>query len=320
VPLPDGVGGISLGADTWDAYQLVVHAPSEHTFAGSRVALELQIYHAKTGAATPGGAAPPADATAVVAIGFAASVQASAFLDSLRQGGLPTQTGGARMVNKQAPAQLDFGSLFAGGQFFEYTGSLTTPPCSPGVRWFVRSTALPASMAALDEFKGAIAAMASLKQAAPGNARSLQPAEGIRVVVRTAQAVAHPGLPQGGAVDPEFDRAVIEAADQQESFEKSMSDSGQLSSQDVQYQECVREIVQATASLDQAEAQQKIECDSLAEAKRHLQSAGVGVSRLQALGRVQAQQQLCDANAKVASRLRAEVQATQRQCEQIKPR
>jgi len=230
------------------------------------------------------------------------------------------QVGAQRIVNKQAPAKLDFGSLFAGGALLQYNGSLTAPPCSPGVQWFVRSTPLPASVAALDEFKRAIAVVASLKQAVPGNARNLQPPGGVKIVTRTTQAVAHPGLPQGGAVDPEFDKAMVEAAGEQESFEKSMPASGQAPPQDSAYQQCVKDLLWASNAFKAAEAQRKVECQALARAEQQLQNSGAGATHAQALGRVQSLQQLCSTNAKVASRLLLEVQGLQQQCQRIKPR
>jgi carbonic anhydrase len=51
------------------------------------------------------------------------------------------------------------------GRYHHYKGSLTTPPCSEGVRWFVLSQPITMSAAQIQKFEAA---------AAP-NARPVQP-------------------------------------------------------------------------------------------------------------------------------------------------
>ena len=51
------------------------------------------------------------------------------------------------------------------GRYHHYKGSLTTPPCSEGVRWFVLSQPISMSAAQIEKFEAA---------AAP-NARPVQP-------------------------------------------------------------------------------------------------------------------------------------------------
>merc|ERR1719265_86506 len=51
---------------------------------------------------------------------------------------------------------------------------MTTPPCTGGVKWFVRPDALPASHEVLESFRAAADAVTSAQHAGAGNARDLQ--------------------------------------------------------------------------------------------------------------------------------------------------
>jgi len=51
------------------------------------------------------------------------------------------------------------------GRYYHYKGSLTTPPCSEGVRWFVLQTPISVSAEQIAKFQ----------QAVTPNARPLQP-------------------------------------------------------------------------------------------------------------------------------------------------
>ena len=57
--------------------------------------------------------------------------------------------------------------------YFTYQGSLTTPPCSEGVRWFVLKTPADISNGPIAEFG----------QLYPGNARPVQAVNGRQILV-----------------------------------------------------------------------------------------------------------------------------------------
>jgi carbonic anhydrase len=56
--------------------------------------------------------------------------------------------------------------------YYTYAGSLTTPPCSEGVKWIVMKTAVTASEAQL----------ATFAKLYPGDARPIQPANGREIL------------------------------------------------------------------------------------------------------------------------------------------
>ena len=61
--------------------------------------------------------------------------------------------------------------------YFRYSGSLTTPPCSEGVRWYVMKEAITVSKAQIEAFRQAVGY--------PNN-RPVQPVNA-RVVLRLAR-------------------------------------------------------------------------------------------------------------------------------------
>jgi carbonic anhydrase len=185
------VGHIALGpeyphqlTDYYSLFQVVVHTPSEHTFNGTRVPLELQLYHRKM-SLDDGYPTEAIEGEAVVAIGFEESTSSNNLLSALGSHGAPTETGQEVLGNNEAGSSIDFASLFkidtndGGGAgdsaaFLTYEGSMTTPPCNTGIKWFVRADPVPASHAVLENFRKAADAVAGARDPGAGNARALQ--------------------------------------------------------------------------------------------------------------------------------------------------
>jgi carbonic anhydrase len=144
--LRDG-GLVHLGGESWKLERIDIHRPAEHAVDGARTPLELQLVHRGR------------HGTAIVAL-FVVGGEPNPALARLWSR-WPAHPGVAR-----AGTTLDANDLLPDERAFDvYEGSLTTPPCSEGVRWIVLRNPISISVAAIDE----------LATLTPENARPLQP-------------------------------------------------------------------------------------------------------------------------------------------------
>eukprot|EP00929_Paragymnodinium_shiwhaense_P114814 TRINITY_DN83334_c0_g1_i1.p1 TRINITY_DN83334_c0_g1~~TRINITY_DN83334_c0_g1_i1.p1 ORF type:complete len:481 (+),score=67.93 TRINITY_DN83334_c0_g1_i1:94-1536(+) len=314
------------------------HSPSEHTYKGQRVPLELQLrFEGKTDDSL-------GKETAVASIGFYSSFrQSSHTLDSLSQGGLPPQPGDTAMVNGEQPASISFTELFGpstaqDAYFYQYNGSLTAPPCSSGVHWFVRDDALPASPETLTAFRQAIIAGAEMDQDDPGNARELQGGQSRSVLVlASVDALPYPAL---DTVNASFDAAVNQAAEAQAAADAALArkgDTGQTSggsgtagtttmqpttsalSSATPYQVCLANLDRIYLDLKAAEDKRILECAGQVQAQKNLKAAGQGVSRLQAAKILNGQKTICADATAIAKLLEGQAATQKAQCDQLNP-
>jgi len=161
-------GELKLPDGLYKVIHLNFHCPSEHTVAGSSFPCEMHIVHQKEGSTGN------AD-LAVVAIFFeewshlGSSEDAGIQLQFLRRlgftGNLP-KTGAELSI--QSGLDIDLGVVFEKeliGHFWHYQGSLTTPPCSETVHWYVLQDAAAISSKMV----------ATMKSLFPTNSRPVQP-------------------------------------------------------------------------------------------------------------------------------------------------
>lgn len=142
---------LSAGGATFELLQLHFHSPSEHTIAGRHYPLEAHFVHR----GADGG-------LAVVGLLFREGEADPRIAEMWRT--MPAHAGGAA-----APVDIPLNSLWRpAGAFANYDGSLTTPPCTEGVRWFVAEAAATVSR---DQ-------VAAFVAAAGENARPVQPLNG----------------------------------------------------------------------------------------------------------------------------------------------
>jgi carbonic anhydrase len=120
VIVPSG-SSIEIAGTTYDLLQLHFHAQSEHTLDGAPTPAELHLVHRSAA----GGLA----VVGVMLVEGAAAPAYDAILDRM-----PPEEGG-RLPTREAVDPTDL--LPEDRRTFRYDGSLTTPPCSEGVKWNV---------------------------------------------------------------------------------------------------------------------------------------------------------------------------------------
>jgi len=164
-------GQLRLPDGEYEVKQFHFHFPAEHKINGKLAAGEMHIVHQRKGASGT-------DGLAVVGIllsetNNAGNSEEIKFLTNLGFGSeLPVKgekTNNADMVDLNAfKAQLRSG-------FYHYSGSLTTPPCSEGVRWYVVNQTAPVTSAMIKTFKE--------RFPEPGDARPVQGLNGRPVLL-----------------------------------------------------------------------------------------------------------------------------------------
>ena len=118
--------------------QFHFHAPSEHTVDGASFPMEAHLVHVNA-------AGKP---VAVVGVFIKAGKENTGLTKAFQD--LPAKSG-----DKRAPAgaTIDARALLpADKTFFTYPGSLTTPPCTEGLTWYVFKTPIEMSPAQIGAF------------------------------------------------------------------------------------------------------------------------------------------------------------------------
>jgi carbonic anhydrase len=135
--------------------EMRTHTPSEHTVDGARFDMELQLVHTLDGGGGGGGAARQV----VVAVLFSAAGGAGAeppFLGELAATiGMEHFGSSPRWLARDFSFKAVAGALRGGARmtsYYKYRGSLTQPPCTEGVTWFVVKHPLTVGAATLGAF------------------------------------------------------------------------------------------------------------------------------------------------------------------------
>jgi carbonic anhydrase len=129
---------LTVGDKFYALVQFHFHAPSEHTVDGEHFPMEMHFVHQADDGAL-----------AVVGVLIDEGAQNPGIAPLWAQ--LPEGPGTEKSV--QIPAGFaDYIFPDVGSGFYHYDGSLTTPPCSEGVKWYVKKTPTELSNAQIGAF------------------------------------------------------------------------------------------------------------------------------------------------------------------------
>ncbi|MBF0187688.1 MAG: carbonic anhydrase family protein [Magnetococcales bacterium] len=150
----DAGSSITVNGKTFDLLQFHFHSHSEHTVKGQAYPVELHLVHkSKDGELAVVGVFIEANSGTKSDANYTTDVVFSA---------MPSMTG-VRLTGKM---QINAADLLPHDKaYFTYKGSLTTPPCSEGVNWFVMRAPVTANKRQ----------MARYMSIYPSNARPVQP-------------------------------------------------------------------------------------------------------------------------------------------------
>lgn len=151
-----GDNWIEVEEARYELAQFHFHTPGEHTLAGESFDMEVHLVHRDE-----------EGALAVIGV-FVRAGGVHPVLDDLA-GQLPA-AGESRTLGD---TMIDASELLPeASRIFRYEGSLTTPPCSEGVRWFVLETHIEISEAGLAAFEAVLGK--NNRPVQPLNGRKLQ--------------------------------------------------------------------------------------------------------------------------------------------------
>ncbi len=113
---------LKIGNKSYELKQFHIHTPSEHTVMGKSFPMEIHFVHAST-----------SGNIAVVGVLVEEGDENKAFNEIMSF--LPTKKNGTR---SDAGVLINARDLMPHDKsYFRYQGSLTTPPCSEGVNWYL---------------------------------------------------------------------------------------------------------------------------------------------------------------------------------------
>jgi carbonic anhydrase len=131
------IGGCNpCDGQEYDVKQFHFHSPSEHTINNKSYAMELHIVHQKKGSSG-------LNDLVFVAVLFYVQPDGGFpnwFLDNINWANAPTTAGASTKIS--APVDLHKLKESFDGEYWTYKGSLTTPPCSETVQYFIMKNPL----------------------------------------------------------------------------------------------------------------------------------------------------------------------------------
>eukprot|EP00927_Polykrikos_kofoidii_P045077 TRINITY_DN3893_c0_g1_i3.p1 TRINITY_DN3893_c0_g1~~TRINITY_DN3893_c0_g1_i3.p1 ORF type:complete len:316 (-),score=50.61 TRINITY_DN3893_c0_g1_i3:116-1063(-) len=157
-------GSLELPDGRYDALQFHLHFPSEHSFSNAHAAGEMHVVFGER------------DGTGIAVLALLLDVgdveTQVAFFSNLGFGKELPSNGSSKAIADAVNLSV-FDTTFS-GKFYHYVGSLTTPPCTEGVHWYVFGHRVFVSDVQVDSFKKLFPD--------PENNRPTQPLNGRKVV------------------------------------------------------------------------------------------------------------------------------------------
>jgi len=165
----DAGSSIEISGAVYRLLQFHFHAPSEHTINGEHSAIEMHLVHQKSDGAL-----------GVVGVMINRGQTNQQFAPLWRE--LPANAGEEHHLDNTV-VQADK-LLPVRRKYYTYDGSLTTPPCSEGVRWFVLQSPIEMSESQISTFEDII----------KDNNRPVQPLNGREILMHNEKTSAMPLL------------------------------------------------------------------------------------------------------------------------------
>ncbi|MFK5949975.1 MAG: carbonic anhydrase family protein [Methylococcales bacterium] len=128
---------INIDKHDYELKQLHFHSPSENTVNGKRYPMEMHLVHADKD-----------KNLAVIALLFEEGRTNNMLFHAWES--MPNNVNSKRILYSHLNAE----SLLPDNrEYYQFEGSLTTPPCSEGVKWFVIKEIISASKTQIDKFR-----------------------------------------------------------------------------------------------------------------------------------------------------------------------
>ena len=157
--MADKAGSLTIGDDTYQLLQFHTHAPSESAINGKRADMVIHMVHKK---------AQEKLELAVVSVYLETAKTANPLIDTLWKV-MPTKSGAPQHHDD---VEIDINQLLPNEKsYYTFEGSLTTPPCTEGVKWIILKQPVSISADQLAQYHAVY----------PKNARPLQPLNGRKV-------------------------------------------------------------------------------------------------------------------------------------------